>query len=200
MECASARKQRLKCGSIYPRRMADERLSIRRSTALHQQYSLLSHALSSYSLYDKNVTALVCAFASPTVCAAARPGDGDEHERPLRNCKRCGGAFCFPCSPRTFCTFCRWERVLCAPCAMSPIQCAACEVPTGRCEGCAYYAHILSDTDRHSPLCEACADVWRCALCGVSICATCPNRHGPPHPAEPLCAGCARPHKRKAET
>ena len=48
--------------------MADAPLSIRRSTALHQQYLLLSARLSGLPLYDRHVVALVCAFASPTVC------------------------------------------------------------------------------------------------------------------------------------
>lgn len=182
--------------------MADERLSIRRSVVLHQQYLLLSRRMSSYPMHDPRLVALVCAFASPTVCTNARPGDSKEHARPLRMCKDCANAVCFACSSEKQCDYCGRCRVRCAPCAKKPLMCAGrCGTPIrSRCVTCAFYTHVPADSEAHSALCGLCQGLWKCAMCKIYLCATCPDR-SVIRGFELLCLSCATilPKKRKID-
>lgn len=157
--------------------MADERLTIRRYPGLSEQFFLLSRRMQAYSTHEPRLVALICAMASPTVCATARPGDGAPHPLPLGPCDDCDRVVCSDCLwCNGKCKKCEQVRMQCDRCVARPVRCARCQCVIPGCMACIRGSHVTGYGRAHSPLCADCSRLMRCAFCGVTQCATCDNR------------------------
>lgn len=157
--------------------MADAPLALRRSVALPFQYFVLSRRMAQYEGYDPHLAAIICSFASPTVCGMALPYDGDDHALPFFQCTRCGKALCAMCRINLYCTAaCGGPKSVCGPCYNTHYRCAGCNAWLGRCAQHMHYSHVQLSGEPHSPLCWMCQRRYRCDTCDEMLCAVCPDR------------------------
>jgi len=157
--------------------MADAPLALRRSVALPFQYFAMSRRMARYEGYDPHLVAIICSFASPTICACARPGDGAEHALPFSQCATCSKALCTPCHTSFYCSAgCSGPVILCGTCYDTHYTCARCSAWLGRCANHPHFSHVPLSGAPHSPLCARCRRNYRCDTCDKMLCAVCPDR------------------------
>lgn len=156
--------------------MADAPLALRRSVALPFQYLALSRRMAQYEGYDPHLAAIICSFASPTVCGDAQPGDGDDHALPFFQCARCSKVLCAMCRVSSYCTAsCGGPITVCGKCYHAYYTCAGCDVWMGCCARHLHYSHVQLSGEPHSPLCWRCQQKYRCDTCDKMLCAVCPD-------------------------